>query len=92
MKATYIMAFFIALVASPLQAADDSISIDQVPAAVRKTIEAARDRGPPGRIMMRTVSGRIVYDVELKRKRAVNLWLRIAKDGAILWPRVAART
>jgi hypothetical protein len=65
--------------------AEDELKLADLPPAVRKTVEMNQDLGTPRRIVMRIVNGRTVYDVEMDRKRAMNVWLRIAEGGILLW-------
>jgi hypothetical protein len=60
------------------------VGLDQLPAAVRQTLEASEQRGPVKEITRRVVDGRTIYTIEIDKKFAPNPHLRIAEDGALV--------
>src|SRR6185503_13778373 len=60
-----------------------SMTLDQVPAAVQKTIKDNCDVGTLKPIKRETRNGRVQYDVEFE-KEGKNLRLTVADDGTVL--------
>lgn len=89
MKTKLLLIIPAVLAASPISAADsvDAPSLpvaNQLPPAVKRTLDASARGEPVKQITLRTVDGRTVYEVELERKNAPNPHLRIAADGQLL--------
>lgn len=83
MNAKHMLWFVAAIAALPTQAADERVSLDQLPAPVRQTLDASRQQDPVKEIKRRTVNGQTVYVIEIDRNNAPNPRLRIAEDGTI---------
>ena len=66
-----------------LDRSDSTLTLDQVPAAVQKTIRDNCDVGTLKPIKRETRNGRAQYDVEYE-KAGKNLRLTVGEDGAIL--------
>ena len=60
-----------------------AVAIDQVPPAVRKTIEAHLDGGQVKEIEHSTEKGKAVYEVEVKGAKGTSDF-RVGEDGAFL--------
>jgi hypothetical protein len=82
-KLCLVVAAMIAAVSA--QAADERISVSQLPPAVRKTLDAASAHGPAKEIVRRVSNdGRVIYHIELEKNNAPNPHLRIAEDGTLV--------
>lgn len=68
--------------AFPVRAADERLTIEQLPPAVQRTLRASH-YGPNAKdAVRREVDGRVVYEIEVERNNAPNPRLRIAEDGS----------
>jgi uncharacterized membrane protein YkoI len=84
MKTRHTLFIVAAIAALPTRAADERVSLDQLPAPVRQTLDASRLQDPVKKISRRIIDGRTVYIVEIDRNNAPNPHLRIAEDGSLL--------
>lgn len=71
------------LAAWPASATADEVSIDQVPPAVRATIEREVGKGRLEEIERETRNGRTVYEVEFERD-GKDREIHVAEDGTVL--------
>lgn len=83
MKAKMVLIASVVVLTSPLVGADP-VDPAKLPPAVQKSLEMAGEGSAVQKITTRTVDGRTVYDIELKKKNAPNPRLRIAEDGQVL--------
>lgn len=70
--------------AAALLLAADRVDTSQLPAAIRKSLDASSNGGTVKKITVHNVNGQTVYDFELERENAPNPRLRIAEDGRVL--------
>lgn len=71
------------LLAWPASSPADEVSIDQVPPAVRATIERELRGGKLEEIERETRNGRTVYEVEFERD-GKDREIHVAEDGTVL--------
>jgi uncharacterized membrane protein YkoI len=84
MNGKHTLCLISAIAALSTQAAEERISLEQLPAAVRQTVDASRGKDPVREIDRRTIDGQTVFIVEIDRNNAPNPRLRIAEDGTLL--------
>ncbi len=68
-------------VVSPLKT---GLTLDQVPAAVRQTVQAQLQGGKVDEIERETENGRIFYEVEIERPDGTEIEIHVAEDGTLL--------
>jgi hypothetical protein len=64
--------------------AAETIPTDKLPAPVKQALRKSGESTPVKDITVRSVEGKLVYDVELDQQKAPNPKLRIASDGNVL--------
>jgi uncharacterized membrane protein YkoI len=67
-------------------AAEERLTLDQVPSPVREAIRSAEQKDPVKEIRRRVHDGQTVYEVEFERNNAPNPHLRLAEDGSVIRP------
>ncbi|HXH85021.1 MAG TPA: hypothetical protein VNN07_19085 [Candidatus Tectomicrobia bacterium] len=82
-RAGVVVAALAALVAGPGSVRADQVSLDQVPPAVRATIEREIQGGRLEEIERETRGGEVVYEVAFERDGR-SREIRVAEDGTVL--------
>src|ERR1041384_8004108 len=83
MKAMVLLVVAICATAMPTVAAD-RVDPQQLPPAVKKTLDDVARGEPVKEITVRHARDRAVYDVELERRIAPNPHVRIAENGEVI--------
>lgn len=83
MNAKPVFFALVALVAFSARA-QERLSYDQLPAAVKQTLRESPQPGPVKEAVRTVSDGRTVYVIEIDKNNAPNPRLRIAEDGTIL--------
>lgn len=65
-----------------MPAADERLSLEQLPPAVQRTLHASHYGSSVKEATRRQTDGRAIYEIEVARSNAPNLHLRIAEDGS----------
>lgn len=66
----------------PVRAAEERLTIEQLPPAVQRTLRASHYGATARHAVRREVDGRTIYEIEIERNNAPNPHLRIAEDGS----------
>src|SRR4051812_48840140 len=82
MKVTVLLV--VAISAATSLAAAERVDLQQLPPAVKKTIDDVARSEPVKEITVRHARERAVYDVELERRSAPNPHVRIAETGEVI--------
>lgn len=83
MKAQHLVLAFL-MVAAVTARAQERLSYDQLPAAVKQTLRESPQQGPVKEATRTVSAGRTVYVIEIDKNNAPNPRLRIAEDGTLL--------
>lgn len=83
MKTCHIILTGILAIAAPLPAQDEVLP-NELPAAVRRSLDQQAKGGPVKKITREVVDGRTTYLVEIERDKAINPRLRFAETGELL--------
>ncbi len=65
-------------------AADERLTEEQLPIAVRQTLQGTHLGGTLKQITRQVMDGRLVFEVEIEREKMPNRHLRIAEDGSFV--------
>src|SRR5690606_28280912 len=79
-------AALLAACAAARGAPEGGLTADQLPDAVRRTLETQAKNETVKQITRDSVDGRTVYEIELERDNAINPRIRIDEDGLLVRP------
>lgn len=63
-------------------AADEPLTVEQLPPAVQRALQASHYGPAAKRAVRREIGGRVVYEIEIERENTRNSHVRIAEDGS----------
>lgn len=85
MKAKHLLALAVfTLTAEGGLRAQEQLTVEALPVPVHRALEQASKGEPIKTINRRVIDGRVVYDIELEREKAINPRFRITEDGIIV--------
>jgi uncharacterized membrane protein YkoI len=89
--ATAAAVFFGGLTAPAVYAAGDKaahemekVTLDQVPAPVKATLEKEAKGGSIGEVTKETKKGKMYYEAQIHRMNGKDRWVHVAPDGKVL--------